>query len=235
MLPLLFVGSVVGSFYQPNQFKQTVLLGSIALPQSIDREIAFPILYKGNEYEAKVEMKGDAKKAHFELHTALQPKTLFILITEYLSLPNGPSIKHLATSPEHPYRLFKLTLQSHDFNQTDSTKKAPEALSTWAIEELHTKTKPLEIPDTTIIIFTDPQAIKNLEPIAWVTESNIMRLPTIAFKENISQETLQDLAAQMKLALMDFKFLHKKTHCAFVPVANNRIISMPVATGRVRV
>jgi hypothetical protein len=235
VLPLFFIGSAHG-LSMP--FKETILLGSIALPQPLKREIAFPVLYKGNEYEATVEMTGDAKMAHFELHTALKPKTLFLLATESLALPNEPNVKHLTTSPDHEYRLFKLTLQPHELNITDSTKKESVAMSTWQVEELnelYVSNKPLEIPDITIILFTNPHAIKELEISPWVTESNIMRLPTIVFNIDISPDALQDLAAQMKLALMDFKFLHKKMHCTTIPFANNRIISMPVTNGRVRV
>ena len=88
--------------------KSSILLGSIQFTHSVDREVELPILYKGKEHNAKVETNGDTRKAHFELYETEKPDELYILITEYLSLPENPNIQHLCTSPHHAYRLFKL-------------------------------------------------------------------------------------------------------------------------------
>lgn len=215
-----FISSLVSAAMQ-EPTRTTVILGSIQFENSLDQGLELPILYKGNEYEAKIEEKGDKKKAHFELYEQSKPTELFMVITEYLTLPAQTSIKHLSTSSAHSYRLWKLTLC--DDNDTNM----------WTIKELDHIKKNLSIPDATIIFFMNPEMIDHLEPTSWQQNSSIMRLPTIVFKKNISKEDVSDVAAKMKLAFLDFKFFHKKTHSAFVPYANNRILSMPCSPRRI--
>ena len=207
--------------------KNTILLGSIQFNQSVDREIELPVLYKGKEYNAKVEKNGDSRKAHFELYEEEKPQELYVLITEYLSLPENPNVEHLCTSEHHNYRLFKLTCI-----KVENTNDSNEMFDTWRVEEVSSSKKIVAIPDNTIIVFMDPKAIEKIQPISWSTESNIMRIPMIKLKESLTKNALYDMADKMKLTLLDSKFLHKKAHLASIPYANNRLLSMPFATQR---
>jgi hypothetical protein len=237
MLASLFSGSLCGL---PSQkaTQNIVLLGTISFRHPIKTTVELPILYKGNEYEAKVEEKGDTKKAHFELYEQEKPTELYILITEYLTLPTQANIEHLSTSSDHPYRLFKLTLSNEHDPENNAhvlslaKNELPEINEHWIMKEMDNSIKTASIPDNTIIFFMNPDLIQNLAPSIWQHESSIMRLPEIIFKEDITKEEVCDLAVKMKLALLDFKFFHKKTNSAFIPYANNRILSMPFSPRR---
>ena len=207
--------------------RNTILLGSIQFAQPVDREIEFPILFKGKEYVAKVESNGDTRKAHFELYDDEKSDELYLLVSEYLALPENSDIRHLCTSPSHSYRLFKLKR----VRVTDSNNPK-EMLDTWQIEEITTSKKSFEIPDETIIVFMDPEMIEKIQPLPWTHESNVIHFPIIKLKETATKNVLYDMADRMKLSLIDFKFLHKKANLASIPFANNRLLSMPFSTRR---
>ncbi|MGE0206458.1 MAG: hypothetical protein AB7R69_01265 [Candidatus Babeliales bacterium] len=218
LFPLFFCSWTCAntSFPMP---KSVILLGSIQFNVSIDRELELPILFKGKEYSAKVETTGDSHKAHFELYEEEKPETLYVLITDYLALPENTLVESLSTSPDHPYRFFKLTRTILD-----------DGTSTWSIEEVISKQKSIKIPDNTIITFINPNVVEKIQPMPWHKESNILQLPIIKLKESITKAMLYDLADKMKLSLLDFKFLHKKANLASIPYANNRMLSMPFNT-----
>lgn len=100
-----------------------------------------------------------------------------------------------------------------------------DAQDTWDIEELD-NTKSLTIPDSTIIIFMPCSLIDRLENCTWSSFGTGIKLPTIVLKDP-KKESLSDITAKMKCAFMDFKFLHKKPHKAYIPFSSSHLISMP--------
>lgn len=219
MNALSFLFFIIASFIPlsainvPND--TVILLGSLQFSNVVN-QIDFPILYKGNEYAARIEVKGET--AHFELYDSERPEELHILVTESLSLPNSTEVAHLKTSPKHAYKLFKLLLKRSD--------TAKEATYHWQIEELDTTQQPFVIPDATIIIFLDPSLIEKIEKSSELKETNIFYLPTIVLK-SMAAGFMENLATIMKLNSLDFKFFHKKSSYAYVPYTNNIVLSMP--------
>jgi hypothetical protein len=204
--------------------KNNILLGTIQFRHPVDREVEYPISYKGKECVAKVEINGDTRKAHFELYEDEKISELYLLITEYLSKPDSHDIQHLITSKEHTYHLYKLTKKNCEENK--------EMLETWHITEITSQKKEIAIPDTTIILFMPPESIDTVQALTWTKDSNVIHLPIIKLKETVTKEYLYTIADKMKLAFLDFKFLHKKANLASIPFANNRLLSMPFTTRR---
>ncbi|MEX0940341.1 MAG: hypothetical protein WDZ41_03200 [Candidatus Babeliales bacterium] len=234
LITIILLYSNIGNAILPFQLRphNIILLGSIQLNQPLDGwEI--PISYKGQPYKAEVDADGDTRKAHFELHDEEMPKELFIMITEGLAQPIDINITHLQTSPNHQYRLFRLTKTApSDATQVNAKRNQ---MSSWQIEELDNKKKYLIIPDNTIIFFMDCTIVAELENISWPTTSNIIPLPSLNIKKEIPREKLTDLAIQMELAFCDFKFLHKKPLNNSIAYTNDRIISMPYLSKKIRI
>lgn len=216
--------------------KNTVLLGSITFQNHAEKSLAMPILYKGNEYKATIETHGDTRKAHFELYDAEVPQELYFLVTEYLATPENPYVQHLETSPEHEYRLFKLTRYQLSNLETQTHKQATSSnnieqteFSSWHIQEEKNIKKSRIIPDNTIILLgINPSYIDSLRAMPWAKESAIVFLPTIIMNDMKTASALEDLTAKMKIAVMDFMFLHPKLNQkTSKPVASNCILSMP--------
>lgn len=219
-------GTIISSLIPSLVTKSSILLGTIQFMQSVERELELPILYKGKEYVAKVEVNGDTRKAHFELYIE-NISEIHLLITDYLALPDNPNVQYLCTSKDHEHRLFKLTKIPWDNTETNQ-----EMLATWHIDEIISSKKAVIIPDNTIIVFIEPSAVEKIHPTPWSKDSNIIHFPIIKLKESITRNNLYDLADKMKLAFLDFKFLHKKANLASIPFANNRLLSMPFSTRR---
>lgn len=200
------------------------ILGSVrcAFPESL---LGLPVLYKGGEYD--LNRKGD-----FELYENQKPSSIFVIFTEYLEIPDENNIAHLKTSPNHPYLYYKLTKtikEVVDTNRLDLIKNRAmiEVTETWDIEKLDATEKMLEIPDNTVIIFLDPDLVDHLEEVVWSAATTGLRLPTVVLKDNVKEQVLADLAVRMKLAFLDFRFMHKKPYKAYMPCGNNHILSMP--------
>lgn len=208
------------------QKNNTILLGSIALNQTV-KNFELPILYKGQEYIAQTENFGDI--AHFQLYDTGSVHTLYILVTEYLALPpSTEKIEHLETSTHHPYKLFKITLQK----KTVPSSGFFNFIYEWHIEELSNKNEVIIIPDNTIIVFFDPSLIVGLEKPQEFKDLAVINLPTLVIKNT---PNIQELAVKMGCALIDFRFLHKKSRIASIPYSNNRILSLPQAPKRIRI
>jgi hypothetical protein len=202
----------------------TILLGSIQFNYSL-QEIDIPIFYKGQWYTAKIESNGDLRKAHFELYEEEKPNQLYIVFTEYIEQPQDINFEHLKTSRHHTYRFFKLTKEL----------TAESLHSTWIIEELESSIQTRPLPDNTIIMFINPQLIEKLHPITWPRDSNLIRLPMVKIHEAISKTALYEMINKVQLALIDLNLFHKKAHLASVPYANNRLLSMPFSSRKIRV
>lgn len=211
--------------FMPNiMTKNNILLGSIQFKQPVDREVELPILYKGKEYVAKVETNGDTRKAHFELYEEEKISEMYLLVTEYLSIPESPDIQYLTTSNMHDHHFYKLTKISCD--------EPKSIFETWRIQEITSSKKEITIPDSTIIVFMSPDALESIQPLTWTKDSNVIHFPVLKLKETLTKHDLYRIADKMKLAFLDFKFLHKKANLASIPFSNNRLLSMPFNTRR---
>lgn len=206
--------------------KHITLLGSLHA-HNIEAMDGLPLVYKGCEYDVRVEIFGEKKKAYFELYDEEKPRILYLIVTEYLKQPEENNIEHLCTSSDHPYRIFKLTRSLDKTVVLDLLQLINlEAQETWLIEELDNSIKNFKIPDNTVIVFMPSTMLDHIEPVTSVNVGTTLTLPTLVFKAHDTTQ-LKDITARMKLAFLDFKLLHKKPYKAFVPCANNHILSMP--------
>ncbi len=240
IIPYVIIISLFGIFplshakNERSAIKNSTLFGSLYSPKGIHYLAGLPIVYKGCEYEIMVQSDADTKKADFELYDDEKPTQLHIIITEYLKTPSENNVEHLQTSPDHSYRIFRLTryslietdIQSQDFN---SIKPRPltDLKDSWDIEELDNSKSGITIPDNALILFMPVELVDRLETVVWLSNNTSVKLPIIILKDTLTLATLRDVSAKMKLAFLDFKFLHKKPLKAFVPYTNNHILSMP--------
>lgn len=200
--------------------RNIILLGSIHLSQSTDTPISFPIRYKGNKYQAKIDLLGDTKNAFFEIYETQDLQELFILITDYLSIPQNGQVSHLYTSEKHPYRLFYLTKKMH----YDMSKKIQYI---WDVKELPNTNKKCEVPDNTIIAFIPADLFDKIENSSLYPATNIVQLPALSIKK-IKKEKLVAIINQVNLSALDFEPLHKKPHATIVLCADQHVLSLPM-------
>jgi hypothetical protein len=210
-----------------NSVKNITLMGSIGLFKGIESIDGLPVIFKGCEYDVRVETIGDTKKAYFELYDEEKPRCLYLVITEYLKKPTDQSIDHLVTSPDHRYRAFKIS-RSMFAGQSpfDVLMLNNDKQESWVIEELDNTVKEFIIPDQTIVVFMPAEIFDRFEQPSVVNVGTTLTLPTILLKQH-NKDLLADLASRMKLAFLDFKLLHKKPYKALVPCSSNHILSMP--------
>ena len=200
MAPFLCTASTSSKYF---------LSGDIDFPKGLYEPAIFPFSYKGAMKSIDIDYKSKSpKKGYFDIYDEKDNTELYIVITEYLSLPKNPEITQLFTSPDHAYRYFKIT--------KDVSKG-------WLVQELKATNPLLPIQDNTLIFFMNPDYIKELVSPAGSSK----RLPTLVFKDTITQKELKEVAARMMSASMDFKPFHKKETKTSIAFAQKTIVSLP--------
>lgn len=208
---------------------KVLFLGTIQFPSEVHNPPTLTVLYKGKEYQVESDNEG-ITRGYFELYDTKNRHELYVLITEYLELPESADIQYLKTSQEHSYRLFKLIRKKIPLEKKDQSKSSrfnkPEFIETWIIEEMPTK-ESIRIPDNTLIFFMNPEFIETLQAESWHSNDNIIKLPKIVFRNTVDEKTLQDIGVKMLSALLDFKPLHKRSTKTSIMFTNNLRISLP--------
>lgn len=185
------------------------LSGDIDFPKGVKEPKIFPFFYKGTTKSIEIDHHSKSpKKGYFDIYDEKDNTELYIIITEYLSIPKNSEITQHYTSPRHAYRYFKIT------------KNASKG---WTVQELKATNPVLPIADNTLIFFMNPDYIKALIPATGSSK----RLPTLVFKDTITQKEFEDSAGLMMSASLDFKPFHKKETKTSVAFAQKSIISLP--------
>lgn len=212
--------------------QKTILMGTIQFPKDVTHAPTLSVLYNGGQYPIEINGTGHPQKGFFEIYESKLPKTLYLLITEHLKQPTSNEFKHLETSPDHAYLLYKLTknktVQTLAKNKSDETEKQPF----WLIEKITSKEKSMVIPDNTIIFLMSPELIGSLEDETNQSNETLVRLPKIIFDDALKQAKLDETAVRMTCALVDFKFAHKKITKTVKQLANNHVASLPNSHNR---
>lgn len=215
-------------------------LGSLEYPQAFKGEHNLSVLYKGIKYPIDIQ-KGSKKKAargYYELYDMTMPRVLYLIVTEDLKHPEYGVVNYLQTSPESPYRVFRL--KQVEYKETSRsplfTSLAPEGsvptqqadshMMMWDIEELPHTDPEWRIPDATIVLFMDPAFIEQLDTAVWDAARPVVRLPRIVFKKDIEETLFDEVADKMQLALMNFKPFHAEPTMKIIPY-QNRTVAMP--------
>ncbi len=215
---------------------QSIYVGKIQFPVGVECPPALPsILYKGREHSIDID-KHDTRipcKATYELYEDPLCKEFYILITEYLKIPNANDFAHLETSDQHPYTLYQVkrmtaTKTLIDEHQTGtSIPLAPgEKIEYWEITKVDSKDPEMIIPDHTLIFLMNPSYVEVITE-SWRPDDAIISLPTIKFKDSIDEKTLHAIGAKMVCAIVDFKCIHKKLTKTTAAFAQNRTVALP--------
>ncbi len=202
---------------------QLLITGSIQFPSTISKSPSLKVLYQGYKYPVEVasETQRTTRNGHFKFYIDSDCKKLYILVTENLQIPDKNNFDHLKTSPEHAYRLFKLT----KYELETATKDESLKLS-WSVEEIYKDGQKIILPDNTLIFFMPPSMIARLEEEPWLADQHVARLPKIVFDDTISEQNLQDIAIRMTLTLLNFELFHAQLPKRFM-ISDSRIIAMP--------
>lgn len=219
---------------------QSIYVGSIQFPIKIECPPALPsILYKGREHTVDIDMQESRapRKATYELYEDRFCQEFYVLITEYLKVPNANDFAHLETSVNHPYKLYhvqrssKIKTESDEHVAQQPTSSSLQSLGNerieyWEIKELDTTNPEIAIPDNTIIFFMNPTFV-DLVTETWRPDDAVIRLPMIMFKNTLDEKTLHDVGAKMVCAILDFKCIHKKPTKTTTAFAHNRSVAVP--------
>jgi hypothetical protein len=214
------------------QKQGVTLLGSIEFPHEAKSFPVLTVLYKGIEYTIQMNDGGQAptSRGYFEVYDPEQHHILYLVVTQDLQIPFSRTITALETLPGEPYRVFKFTRVIDDHSEGLASM---EDLVTWDIQELAQDDAAFKIPDNALILFMDPAFIETLEATSWHAEQPIVRLPRIIFKHSVDVKALHEVADKVQVALINFKFMHKKPSAQIIPY-QNRTLAMPQwATGRI--
>lgn len=111
----------------------------------------------------------------FLTETELIPSFALIITTEPPLLSLG-KIAHLERNPEATCVWYDLSWEK------DGSKIA------WSITKRDAENMPPRIPDTSIIIYCDPEFVEKIEDKVDQELSHIIHLPTIVMKKNLSPE-----------------------------------------------
>ncbi len=198
----------------------------IQFPSKTQSKPSLIALYKGCEYVST--------DGIFEIHDERSCSEFHVLITENLKLPNTPDIEYLETSPNHSYKLFKLTrkvtIKETTTPAQEITGSKPslilEPMEYWDIEELNHNEAALRIPDTTIIMLMNPDFIKELISETWRPDDSFIKLPKCIFNDEIEEKMLQEVSTKMVFASLDLRCLHKKVTKTTKSCAHNKVISV---------
>ena len=226
---------MVLSVLHTNSF-QSDYIGDIQFPMSIESIPPLPpILYKGTEHPIDLDFQGNRvpRKARYELYEHRMCQEFYMLITEYLKVPDSNDFAHLETSAKYPYKLYHIQRATKiktivDEHQTMSAVQPAvgERIEYWEIKELDNTNPEIAIPDNTIIFLMNPTFVDLIsEP--WRPDDAVIRLPTILFKNTLDEKTLHDIGAKMVCAIVDFRCIHKKPTKTTTAYAQNRSIAVP--------
>ena len=218
------------------QSAQSIYVGKIQFPLGVECPPALPsILYKGREHTIDID-KHDTRvprKATYELYENRFCQEFYILISEYLKIPNANDFAHLETSDQHPYMLYQIkrmatTKTLVDEHQTGTAVQLVpgERIEYWEITKVDSKNPEMVIPDHTLIFLMDPFFVEVISE-SWRPDDAIISLPTIKFKDSIDETTLHTIGAKMVCAILDFKCIHKKPTKTTATFAQNRTIAIP--------
>lgn len=212
------------------------LLGSIDYPQTFKGEHKLSVLYKGTIHSIDIQ-KGTEKKVargYYELYDSQTPRTLYIVVTEDLHIPEQGAIKYLQTSSEYTYRVFKLKPVEHVQEERSAlfasveNDAADNSMLSWDIQELPAQEEQWRLPDATVVLFMNPDFIDHLETSVWDSSRPVVRVPRIVFKKDIPENTFVEVVNKMQLAMMNFKPFHAEPAMKIVPY-QNRTVAMPSA------
>jgi len=234
------------SFFVFLSFDQTV-----SAPIAHYLQIAYPITVTNNPSPLPLFFKGNFSliepeknsfppyKALFEFYEEKPLQEIYFLFTPYLAQPQSLEVVQWKTSSDHPYRLFHavsrpytgnvLTVNEHDLVNTGTysapIKNVSESLFEWVIKELDNSNSVIEIPDNTVVIFTNPNWI-TVRPILFDSAHPFRILPTVSFIENLETCTFLVKSQEMLFASMEFRAWHKKPARGFCALTNNQTVVM---------
>lgn len=168
-----------------NQECTTYIL-KIKFPQNIEHPPKINGCYKGYRLEFE-------NNLCFIKQTQPSGQFIFVITPEIEPKIEGNNVKYLERHENKPCRLFYVSYNHEN--------KEPE----WLIEEELAENLPLRIPEDALILFMDPNYIKTIECSENSKKESvqIINLPEIIIKNEISQSELQIASIHSLLASLD--------------------------------
>lgn len=124
-----------------------------------------------------------------------------LVITDQISFPHESNIKHLERIEGNPCNLYYITKKDD---------------ITWCVEEQNIKDLPLKLPNDSIILLINPEYVEfidnNIRSVS--NKKNIIDLPCVVIKSNISQQELLTASISSLLASLDVKSIHAQVEKA---------------------
>lgn len=198
--------------------------GTIKFPENTKNITPVRIYYAGNIISS--EIQPNSKQVSFDISESKIRNTFYLIIVDNIQLISEQNtIKHLKVYEGHPYKFYLMEfIPNKDLIKTPDTKLDASQMGSW-----HVTQKPLpddrHIPDNTIIVYYNPNLVKNVEG------GNGLELPKIIIDEYImaqlTDDELQDASVQFLLTSLNCDSIHARQHALIKPdFAKRTVISM---------